>query len=88
MYQQIKQVADEALAVQNKDRMDAALREISALCAGEVPSTIGTAKINDGLSPKALWPATKVFFDAKYQAEPSGAPRSFGPAEAEKGVSE
>ena len=32
MYQQIKQLADEALALQNKDRMDAALREISALC--------------------------------------------------------
>ena len=32
MYQQIKQLADEALAQQNKDRMDAALRGISALC--------------------------------------------------------
>ena len=32
MYQQIKRLADEALALQNKDRMDAALREISALC--------------------------------------------------------
>jgi DNA-binding SARP family transcriptional activator len=32
MYEQIKQLADDALAVQNKDRMDAALREISALC--------------------------------------------------------
>lgn len=31
MYQQIKHVADEALALQNKDRMDAALRDISAL---------------------------------------------------------
>jgi hypothetical protein len=32
MYQQIKQLADDALALQNKDRMDAALRDISALC--------------------------------------------------------
>jgi|AraplaDrversion2_2_1032049.scaffolds.fasta_scaffold00773_42 hypothetical protein len=32
MYQQIKQLADDALALQNKNRMDAALREISALC--------------------------------------------------------
>ncbi len=32
MYQKIKQLADEALAIQNKDRMDAALREISAMC--------------------------------------------------------
>mgnify|MGYP001615883606 CR=1 FL=1 len=33
MYQQIKQLADEALALQNKDRMDATLRQISALCS-------------------------------------------------------
>jgi hypothetical protein len=32
MYQQIKQLADDALALQNKDRMDAALRQISAMC--------------------------------------------------------
>ena len=32
MYQQIKQLADDALALQNKDSMDAALRKISALC--------------------------------------------------------
>jgi hypothetical protein len=32
MYTKIKQLADEAIALQNKDRMDAALREISALC--------------------------------------------------------
>ena len=32
MYEQIKKLADEALAIQNKDRMDTALREISTLC--------------------------------------------------------
>lgn len=32
MYQQIKQLANEALALQNKDHMDAVLCEISALC--------------------------------------------------------
>ena len=32
MHEQIKQLADDALALQNKDRMEAALREISALC--------------------------------------------------------
>lgn len=32
MHTEIKKLADEALALQNKDRMDAALREISALC--------------------------------------------------------
>jgi len=33
MYTKIKQLADGAIALQNKDRMDAALREISAMCA-------------------------------------------------------
>lgn len=32
MYEQIKKLADEALAIQNKDRMDAALRQIGAMC--------------------------------------------------------
>lgn len=32
MYEQIKQIADEAIKVQNKDKMDAALREIRGLC--------------------------------------------------------
>lgn len=32
MYEKIKTLADEALALQNKDRMDAVLREISAMC--------------------------------------------------------
>jgi hypothetical protein len=32
MYEKIKQLADEAVVLQNKDRMDASLREISALC--------------------------------------------------------
>jgi hypothetical protein len=38
MYQQIKKLADEALALQNKDRMDAALREISGLCDPSAPT--------------------------------------------------
>lgn len=33
MYPKIKQLADEAIALQNKDRMDAVLREISGVCA-------------------------------------------------------
>lgn len=36
MYQRIKQLADEAVALQNKLRMEAALREISAICDVEV----------------------------------------------------
>ena len=33
MYAKIKELADEAIALQNKDRMDAVLREISVKCA-------------------------------------------------------
>ena len=32
MYQRIKQLADDAIALQNKNSMDAALREISGMC--------------------------------------------------------
>lgn len=32
MYEQIKTLADKAIALQNKDHMDVALREISAIC--------------------------------------------------------
>ncbi len=32
MYQEIKKMADDALALQNKDGMDSTLREISVLC--------------------------------------------------------
>lgn len=32
MINKIKQLADEAIKLQNKDRMDAVLREISVLC--------------------------------------------------------
>jgi hypothetical protein len=32
MYAKIKQLADEALRLQNKDRMDSALHEISLIC--------------------------------------------------------
>jgi hypothetical protein len=65
MYQQIKQLADEALALQNKDRMDAALREISALCVNDSDGV----SIPDGISPKMLWPAAKQFFDARYPVD-------------------
>lgn len=36
MYQRIKQLADDAVKLQNKDRMDAALREISALTIAQM----------------------------------------------------
>lgn len=32
MYQRIKKLADDAIALQNKNTMDAALREIAQLC--------------------------------------------------------
>lgn len=35
MYQKIKELADVAIALQNKDKMDAALKEISQLCTVE-----------------------------------------------------
>jgi hypothetical protein len=38
MHQEIKKLADEALALQNKNQMEAALREISALC--ELAATV------------------------------------------------
>lgn len=38
MYQRIKTLADEALALQNKGRMEVTLREISAWCAAEIQS--------------------------------------------------
>jgi hypothetical protein len=37
MYQQIKELAVNALDVQNKDLMDAALRQIVALCEANAP---------------------------------------------------
>ena len=39
MYQKIKALADEAIKLQNKNRMDAALREISAMCSQNEPNT-------------------------------------------------
>lgn len=51
MYEQIKKLADDALALQNKDRMDAALREISALCgqaAEQQPAATDGADTTDG----------------------------------------
>lgn len=39
MYRQIKDLADQAIALQNKDRMDAALREISNIAWAESMKT-------------------------------------------------
>lgn len=50
MYTKIKQVADEAIALQNKDRMDKALREISCLC-----NPVGKVEQIEGL--EAMMPA-------------------------------
>ena len=40
MYEQIKRLADDALALQNKDRMEAALRQISALAGAKAGDTV------------------------------------------------
>lgn len=57
MSEKIKQLADEAIALQNKDRMDAALREISALCshaplgdAGIAASRLRSLRASDAAS--------------------------------------
>lgn len=39
MLNKIKELADEAIALQNKDRMDAALREIRTMCE-EIPEVV------------------------------------------------
>ena len=46
MYQEIKKLADEALALQNKLQMENALRTISSICEG-APVVYGTAKSYD-----------------------------------------
>lgn len=51
MYKQIKALADEAIALQNKDRMDAALREISGICqaaADELANAYGALAVKRG----------------------------------------
>ena len=42
MYKEIQRLAEEALALQNKDRMEAALRKISALCDQDGEQQRGT----------------------------------------------
>jgi hypothetical protein len=67
MYAKIKQLADEALALQNKTRMDAVLREISGMCenppeAVEVSGVPAPAVDNDktGVADGANSPAAKA----------------------------
>jgi hypothetical protein len=55
MYSKIKQLADNAIALQNKDQMDAVLREISALCDADAPF-------------KPLWPTIPEAILGKYHA--------------------
>lgn len=70
MYKQIKNLADEAIEVQNKDRMDAALREISALCTGtsiveQLESADGAALIGVAELPVPNSPAPVAKFGKK-----------------------
>lgn len=44
MLNKIKALADEAIALQNKNRMDEVLREISALCEQDKPHKTMVAK--------------------------------------------
>lgn len=50
MLEKIKRLADEAVALQNKLRMEAALREISALCAA-VKKDSGDGYVHDTFQP-------------------------------------
>lgn len=46
MHSKIKKLADDAIALQNKNGMDAALREISAMCADvEPPAEVPAKKV-------------------------------------------
>lgn len=51
MFQKIKQLADEAVALQNKDRMDAALRKISVVCGQLADSEALTSSSSDTAFP-------------------------------------
>jgi hypothetical protein len=48
MYEKIKTLADEAIALQNKTRMDAVLREISGICYMESMKTLFQDKREQG----------------------------------------
>lgn len=53
MYEKIKKLADEAIALQNKGRMDAALREIGELAGCAVASDAYVEFMKKGLSDSA-----------------------------------
>lgn len=63
MYNQIKQLADEAIALQNKDRMEAALREIASIAYRESGKTMfedaRIAKNGSEPCPECLKPRSK-----------------------------
>ena len=56
MYKEIQRLAEEALALQNKDRMEAALRKISALCdqaAEQQPESAPKSFVSDAANALA-----------------------------------
>jgi len=50
MLNKIKSLADDAIALQNKNRMDEVLREISALCGEEKQEPLSEKSLSDALS--------------------------------------
>jgi hypothetical protein len=78
MYKQIKQLADEAIALQNKDRMDAALREISACCGRAMDDNSYTGvELDAGLADASK--ANRALVE-KVAAETGGEVVSYGEA--------
>jgi len=70
MITKIKQLADEALKLQNKNRMDEVLREISAMCE-KSQSNISPEKI----VIKELMSGKTVLLDGNYVKLTSGEPK-------------
>lgn len=54
MLNQIKALADEAIALQNKNRMDEVLREISAMCVVGSPVTIAEPEVVEDATPEEV----------------------------------
>jgi hypothetical protein len=63
MYQKIKEMADAAIKLQNKDKMDSTLREISAMCQVQLDNF--ESFVSD-LTAKDLMPGHLAVFNAAF----------------------
>jgi len=82
MYEKIKQLADEAVALQNKNRMDAALREISALTVLQME----TEALADAVGGEVVTYGTAKSYDSEAEmiADIQGSPSPVFPLPAKK----